>query len=148
MFVLDLLDNLPRLRLSSDHFKVFLWALRELGVRDVPSFKRFRRQQKKINELGGIHTDAKRAPQGEVFYQNRVADLIAHVCGRVSSLVACCCLIKTHRTMPIHRPVRTSRSILYGPAQSARRTTRSGSYTMLTQGCTLQCGHADVHIGT
>ena len=77
MFVLDLLDNLPRLRLSTDHFKVFLWALQELGVRNVPSLNKFRAKQAELNKGCNIHTDPKRSPQGDVFYQKRVADLIA-----------------------------------------------------------------------
>ncbi|KAH9828833.1 uncharacterized protein C8Q71DRAFT_863689 [Rhodofomes roseus] len=77
MFVLDMLDNLPRLRLSSDHFRVILWVLKELGVRGVPSFSKFRKKQDELNRACGIHTDAKRSPQGDIFYQNRVADIIA-----------------------------------------------------------------------
>ena len=80
MFILDLLDNLPRLRLSNDHLKVVIWALRELGVKGVPSLSKFRTTQEAIQKVSGIHTDAKRSPGGDVFHQNRTADLIALVC--------------------------------------------------------------------
>ncbi|KAH9910220.1 uncharacterized protein B0H18DRAFT_1090055 [Fomitopsis serialis] len=78
MFILDMLDNLPRLRLSSDHFKVVLWALRELGVSGVPTFSKFRKTQDHLNhQTCGVHTDVKHSPQGDIFYQNRVSDLLA-----------------------------------------------------------------------
>jgi hypothetical protein len=32
MFLLDLLDSMPRLRLSTDQLKFVLWMLHELGV--------------------------------------------------------------------------------------------------------------------
>ncbi|KZT63469.1 hypothetical protein DAEQUDRAFT_741901 [Daedalea quercina L-15889] len=77
MFILDLLDNLPRLRLSNDHFKVILWALKELGVHGVLALSAFRKKQESLQKECGIHTDAKCSPDGSVFYQNRTADLIS-----------------------------------------------------------------------
>jgi hypothetical protein len=38
LFFLDLLDNLPRLRLSDDHMKAVLWVMKECGTPNVPSF--------------------------------------------------------------------------------------------------------------
>ncbi|KAJ6608784.1 hypothetical protein B0H10DRAFT_2194181 [Mycena sp. CBHHK59/15] len=45
MCFMDILDNLPRLRLSSSQIKMVLWILRECGARDVPSFKALRATQ-------------------------------------------------------------------------------------------------------
>lgn len=86
MFILDMLDNLPRLRLSSDHLKVFLWALRELGVKSVPTFTQLRAKQQALQKSCDIHTDPKRSPEGHVFHQNRATDLIKlvmHLCLRL-----------------------------------------------------------------
>ncbi|OBZ68521.1 hypothetical protein A0H81_11586 [Grifola frondosa] len=55
MFLLDMLDNMPRLRLSSDHMKFILWILKEVGVHGVPSFNSFRKRQDQIKKLGGTH---------------------------------------------------------------------------------------------
>jgi hypothetical protein len=48
MLLLDALDNLPRLRVSDSLMKVFLYILRECGVKNVPSHYKF---QKKQDEL-------------------------------------------------------------------------------------------------
>ncbi|KAF8512714.1 hypothetical protein JB92DRAFT_3143693 [Gautieria morchelliformis] len=37
MCLIDLLDNLPRLRLSRRHMEMFLWVMKECGAIDVPS---------------------------------------------------------------------------------------------------------------
>ncbi|KAJ7439792.1 hypothetical protein FB451DRAFT_1191987, partial [Mycena latifolia] len=50
MCYLDILDNLPRLRLSSSQFKMILWMMKECGAKDVPSFNAFRSMQKHIRK--------------------------------------------------------------------------------------------------
>ncbi|KAI0935086.1 hypothetical protein AcV7_003988 [Taiwanofungus camphoratus] len=45
MFMLDLSDNLPRLRLSDDQLKMILWIMRECGTPNVPSFAALRKKQ-------------------------------------------------------------------------------------------------------
>ena len=45
LFFLDLLDNMPRLRLSDDHMKAIIWVMRECGTPDVPSFYALRKKQ-------------------------------------------------------------------------------------------------------
>ncbi|TFY61280.1 hypothetical protein EVJ58_g4612 [Rhodofomes roseus] len=77
MFILDMLDNMPRLRLSTDHLKLFIWALNELSVPDVPSFKKFREMQDRLTKLTKIRTSLQRSATGEPFYQNSVPDLLA-----------------------------------------------------------------------
>lgn len=53
-FLLDTIDNLPRLRLSGSMMKVILWLLREVGVKHVPSFDRLRKVQKKSERMVGF----------------------------------------------------------------------------------------------
>ncbi|KAJ3782266.1 hypothetical protein GGU10DRAFT_275927 [Lentinula aff. detonsa] len=45
--LLDILDNLPRLRLSTHSVKLILWMLKELG-HNVPSLNKFRAMQKSL----------------------------------------------------------------------------------------------------
>ncbi|KAJ3737709.1 hypothetical protein DFJ43DRAFT_1128788 [Lentinula guzmanii] len=52
--LLDILDNLPHLRLSSHSIKLMLWMLKELGVSKVPSFNGFRAMQESLRLECGI----------------------------------------------------------------------------------------------
>ncbi|KAI9061285.1 hypothetical protein FKP32DRAFT_1654775 [Trametes sanguinea] len=72
-----MLDNLPRLRISDALLKVFLWILREAGVKDVPSFNAFRTMQQQLRAGAGISTIQCQSPQGNVFYLNDPRELIA-----------------------------------------------------------------------
>ncbi|THU77037.1 hypothetical protein K435DRAFT_703285 [Dendrothele bispora CBS 962.96] len=47
------MDNLPRLRLSSAHFQLVLWLLKECGVTHVPSYSAFRKMQENLNKICG-----------------------------------------------------------------------------------------------
>ncbi|KAJ3965958.1 hypothetical protein EV361DRAFT_966529 [Lentinula raphanica] len=45
MMLLDLMDNLPRLRMSNAHFKLILWIMSECGITNVPTYYAFRKMQ-------------------------------------------------------------------------------------------------------
>ncbi|KAJ7614819.1 hypothetical protein FB45DRAFT_1108964 [Roridomyces roridus] len=74
---LDILDNLPRLRLSSSQLKMVLWIMKECGARDVPSFNEFRSMQTHIRKLVGVRSDLHKSDLGNIFYVNDIRDLIA-----------------------------------------------------------------------
>ncbi|KIK50366.1 hypothetical protein GYMLUDRAFT_65306 [Collybiopsis luxurians FD-317 M1] len=48
MLMLDVLSNLPWLRLSEAHFKLILFLLNDSGVPNVPSFNGFRKMQEEL----------------------------------------------------------------------------------------------------
>ncbi|KAL1694690.1 hypothetical protein GGG16DRAFT_46832 [Schizophyllum commune] len=75
--LLDIIDNLPRLRLSSAQLKIVLWLLRETGARDVPSFNRFRTMQEQLRTTTAIRTDAHKSDIGNTFHANDINDIIA-----------------------------------------------------------------------
>jgi hypothetical protein len=57
MFMLDLLDNLPRLRLSDDHLKAIIWVMRECKTPNVPSFSALRKKQASMTSEVGIKSE-------------------------------------------------------------------------------------------
>jgi hypothetical protein len=79
MCYLDILDNLPRLRLSSSQLKMILWIMDVCGARDVPSFNKFRAMQKHIRKMVGVRSEAHKSSLGNLFYVNDIRDLIAKV---------------------------------------------------------------------
>ncbi|KAL6301292.1 hypothetical protein BKA93DRAFT_819090 [Sparassis latifolia] len=76
MFLLDVLDNLPRLRLSSSQLKMILWIMREVGAKNVPSFKGFRQMQNQLRTLCGVTTSPQKSSLGNHFYVNDPRDII------------------------------------------------------------------------
>ncbi|KAG6819226.1 hypothetical protein H0H93_014021 [Arthromyces matolae] len=77
MFMLDLLDNLPRLRLSDEHMKAFLWVMRECGTPNVPSFSALRKLQKNLTQEVCIETKHHTSSLGNHFFVNHPAKLLA-----------------------------------------------------------------------
>lgn len=88
MFMLDLLDNLPRLRLSDDHMKTIIWVMRECKTPNVPSFSALRKKQaqltREVNITPRVHTSA----LGNKYYMNHPLDLLALVCKLNLSLLS------------------------------------------------------------
>jgi len=79
MFILDTIDNLPRLRISGSLMKVLLWLLKQVGVKHVPSFDALRKVQCKIREESGVPTINWMSPKGNAFSFNDPRTLIANV---------------------------------------------------------------------
>ncbi len=77
--LLDIIDNLPRLRLSTSQIRIFLWMLRELGIHNVPSYDTFREIQKGLREMCGSEPVACKSSAGNIFYVNDLRDSIARV---------------------------------------------------------------------
>jgi hypothetical protein len=77
--LLDIIDNMPRLRMSSSQFKIILWLLKECRVKDVPSFNAFRKLQTKLRDACGTHPTAHTSSIGNIFYVNDVRESVARV---------------------------------------------------------------------
>jgi len=80
-FLLDTVNNLPRLRISSSLMKVILWLLQEIGVAKVPSFHHLRKIQKQIKEEGIVPTIQWMSPKGNAYSFNDPRAIIANVSG-------------------------------------------------------------------
>jgi hypothetical protein len=79
MFLLDVLDNLPRLRLSGSQLKMILWIMRECGAKSVPSFQAFRKMQGHLRGLCGTPSEEQTSSLGNRFYINNIRDHVKKV---------------------------------------------------------------------
>ncbi|KAJ7769297.1 hypothetical protein B0H16DRAFT_1660998 [Mycena metata] len=68
LFMLDLLDNLPRLRLSDDHLKAIIWVMRECKTPNVPSFSSLQKKQESLTREVGIKSEHHTSSLGNHFY--------------------------------------------------------------------------------
>ncbi|KAF9044483.1 hypothetical protein BJ165DRAFT_1347605, partial [Panaeolus papilionaceus] len=77
VFLLDTLDNLPRLCVSSGFMRTLLWMLWELGIKHVPSYDAFKTIQQSVRESVGVGTTQLQSPKGNIFSFNNPCKLIA-----------------------------------------------------------------------
>lgn len=75
VFFLDLLDSLPRLRMSDDQMKAVLWVMKECGTEDVPSFYKLRKAQDKLR-TGFLATQEHISISGKHFFANDPVEII------------------------------------------------------------------------
>ncbi|THU79169.1 hypothetical protein K435DRAFT_559741, partial [Dendrothele bispora CBS 962.96] len=74
----DIIDNLPRLRISDSLMKIIIWVMKECGVTDTPSFYLLRKFQKQVCETQGVPSVQCTSVQGKIFYVNDPQTIIAH----------------------------------------------------------------------
>ncbi|KAF9034577.1 hypothetical protein BJ165DRAFT_1534008 [Panaeolus papilionaceus] len=78
VFLLDTIDNLPRLWISDMLMKTILWLLREAGIKFVPSFSALRQVQKNITDKKLVPTIQWKSPKGNIFSFNDPRSIIAN----------------------------------------------------------------------
>lgn len=79
MFLLDVLDNLPRLRMSSSLLQMILWLLCRCGIKNVPSLGSFRKMQANMRSLCRFEPETVTSDLGNVFTINDPCKSIALV---------------------------------------------------------------------
>jgi hypothetical protein len=77
--VLDILDNLPHLRLSGNLLRMVFWILKECGVQGVPSYEAFRKMQSDLRDKCGSEPTLGQSMLGNIFYMNNIQESIARV---------------------------------------------------------------------
>ncbi|EIW73880.1 hypothetical protein CONPUDRAFT_25752, partial [Coniophora puteana RWD-64-598 SS2] len=75
--LLDILDNLPRLRMSSAQFKLILWLLEQCNIPGVPSFDAFRKFQSELRKRCGSEPQPFTSMLGNHFHVNNIRDSVA-----------------------------------------------------------------------
>ncbi|KAK0435503.1 hypothetical protein EV421DRAFT_1908579 [Armillaria borealis] len=75
--LLDILDNLPHLRMSGSHMQMILWLLKELGVWNVPTFKAFQKFQAVLRDMCGSEPKLHTSSLGNHFCVNDIHETIA-----------------------------------------------------------------------
>ena len=80
MFLLDMLDNLPRLRMSDKHLEAVLFVMKESGARSVPSLDTLRRFQKSLREdMPTQMTTRHQSAEGNLFYTHSIIGQVQNV---------------------------------------------------------------------
>ena len=79
MFLLDILDNLPRMRISNGLMNISLWILRKGGAHDVPTLYHLRQVQASLRKSTGVPTTQHQSPKGNVYSMNDPRTLVAMV---------------------------------------------------------------------
>ncbi len=74
--MLDLLDSLPRLRVSGALMKAIMWVMRVCGTPDVPSFSKLRAKQTELTKMSGIPTEHQVSTIGNEFYVNSAEEVL------------------------------------------------------------------------
>jgi hypothetical protein len=77
-FMLHLLNNLPRQRISETLMRAFLWVMTECGAKDVPSFDAFKKFEDGLQSSNGIPSIKCQSTKGNIFYVNDLRTIIAH----------------------------------------------------------------------
>ena len=80
VFALDLIDHLPRCRISTDTLKAILACMEISGTPDVPSFSALQSTQTALDKIFGLIPQKHTSSLGNVFYMNPPSDLISLVC--------------------------------------------------------------------
>lgn len=79
MFLLDLLDNIPRLRLSNEHLKLIMWVMEEAGCHDIPKYYKLRQIQQQLKAVCSIKSHQYQSSRGNFFEMIDVPQLIGRV---------------------------------------------------------------------
>jgi hypothetical protein len=79
MFLLDMLDQLLRLRLSDDQLKFILWVMKECGTPTVPVFASLRKKQTQLAKDLGLKPERCISALGNEFSINNPAKFVALV---------------------------------------------------------------------
>jgi hypothetical protein len=73
-FLLDMLDHVPRMKISDRMMELIIWLLK---IEGVPSLKHLREMQKSLRETYGIRTRKFGNADGLAYYVTNIGDVIA-----------------------------------------------------------------------
>ncbi len=80
MFYLILLDSRPRLCISNDQMKIFIWAMKQCGAMKVPSFNALQAKQAELMWTMELKPTRHISAMENTFYTNGPAQTLKLVC--------------------------------------------------------------------
>ncbi|KAK0473795.1 hypothetical protein IW261DRAFT_1342278, partial [Armillaria novae-zelandiae] len=79
VMLLDIIDNLPQLHLSTSQLHIFLWLLHELGLCNVPSYDTSHDIQKTLHDKCRNEPIPYKSTAGNIFYVNDIHQSISRI---------------------------------------------------------------------
>lgn len=80
MLFVDILDNLPRMRLSNAHMEMILYVMEQTGAQNVPNIRELRQFQSRQRQIYGTKTQECHSELGNVFFVNDIRSTLAMAC--------------------------------------------------------------------
>ena len=131
MFWLDILGNLPRLRLSEAHMKIVLFIMKQTGSKHVPPYSALKRMQQAMNQVSAAPTVRRTSEFGNTFFTNDPCATFAMASPLPLLHPLADNVCRNFQTRMLRRRWHSTRNEIHAPSRTAVRR-RGGSSLIAT----------------